>query len=173
MTAIIDTGIFFAYYSLRDVHHLDSLAILVHALEGKWGKPYITNHILDETLTILKYRISPTTAKAFAEALIESKAIQVVHVDEEMERKALELFKQNINRKGFSYTDATTAATLRELNIKTLLTYDARSFQNLVESIIGSNYWQTLPKAEKQRILELAEKHAGGMVNVKKESEEL
>jgi len=155
LTAIIDTGIFFAYYSLKDKHHLDSLAIMIHVLEGKWGKPYITNHILDETLTILKYRISPETAKAFVEALIESGVLEVLHIDEEIERKSLEMFKQNIDRKGFSYTDAITVITIRDFNIKTLLTYDLRSFRKLVENIVGPNYWQTLSRAEQERIFEL------------------
>ena len=159
MTTIIDTGIFFAYYSLRDIHHLDSIAILIHTLEGKWGKPYITNHILDETLTILKHRISPQTAKIFLETLIETNTIQTLHIDREVELKAQKIFKQNLKRKGLSYTDATTITTIKEYNIETLLTYDKRSFQKLVDKIIGPNYWKTLTPKEKERILKIIEKY--------------
>ena len=59
---MVDTGVFFAYYSLGDKHHLDSLALIVHLVEREWGKAFITNHILDETLNILKYIISAGTS---------------------------------------------------------------------------------------------------------------
>ncbi len=159
MAVIVDTGVFFAYYSLRDKHHLDSLALIVHLAEGKWGKAYITNHILDETLNILKYKVSPEAAKVFIEAFVNKNVVKVVHVDEDLERKALELFLENIHRKGFSFTDATTVATLREYGIENLLTFDIRSFSNLVKNIMGINYWNTLPSKEQRRIQKIINKY--------------
>ena len=43
MAALIDTGIFFGFYSLRDGHPMDSLAIVVHATEGAFvhNEPHI------------------------------------------------------------------------------------------------------------------------------------
>jgi len=159
LAVIVDTGVFFAYYSLRDKHHLDSLALIVHLAEGKWGKAYITNHILDETLNILKYKVSPEAAKVFIEAFVNKNVVKVVHVDEDLERKALELFLENIHRKGFSFTDATTVATLREYGIENLLTFDIRSFSNLVKNIMGINYWNTLPSKEQRRIQKIINKY--------------
>jgi len=159
LTAIVDTGVFFAYYSLRDKHHLDSLALIAHLVEGKWGRAYITNHILDETLNILKYKISAKTAEAFVEAFINNNDVKVLHVEEELEKKALKMFLENIGRKGLSYTDTVTIATIREYNIGYLLTYDTRSFANFVKNIVGTNYWNTLPETEKKRIHKLASKH--------------
>lgn len=152
MTALIDTCVFFALYSLRDVHHWDALALVVHAVEGKWGRVYITNHILDETLTILKYRISVETAKAFIEEFIRKGTIELIHIDKSMEVMALELFEKNIERKGFSHTDATTVITMKSLRIDYLLTFDTRSFGGLVENLIGLGYWNTLTPEEKRRI---------------------
>lgn len=71
MAVIVDTGVFFGFYSLRDKHHLDSIALIVHLVEGRWGRGYITNHILDETLNILKYKVSVEVANAFIEAFID------------------------------------------------------------------------------------------------------
>ena len=48
MTALVDAGVFFALYSLRDEHYLDSLALAVHLLENKRGQGYVKKHILDE-----------------------------------------------------------------------------------------------------------------------------
>ncbi len=152
MTVLIDTCVFFAFYSLRDVYHWDAVALIIHAAEGKWGRIYITNYILDETLTILKCRVSKDIARIFIETFIRKGTVGLIHVDEDMETMALKLFEENLERKGFSYTDATTVVTVRMLDIDCLLTFDIRSFSGLVKNIIGPNYWDTLPPEEKERI---------------------
>ncbi len=159
MTVLVDTGVFFAFYSLRDKHHLDSLALITHLVKGKWGKPFITNHILDETLNILKYRIAPETSRAFIETFLDKGVIEILYTDNELEAKALEIYRRNLGRKGFSYTDAVTVAIMKEFLIEYLLSYNTRSFKGLVNNIIGPNYWQTLPSVEKEQILRLARKH--------------
>ena len=86
MAVIVDTGVFFAFYSLGDSHHLDSLGLVAHLAEGRWGRPLVTNHILDESLTILKYKVSPEASRAFLEAFVESGFIEVIHASMEIER---------------------------------------------------------------------------------------
>jgi predicted nucleic acid-binding protein len=159
VTVLVDTGVFFAFYSLRDKHHLDSLGLITHLVKGKWGKAFITNHILDETLNILKYKIGPETSSAFLETFLDKNIIEVLYTDTNLEAKALEIFRRNLGRKGFSYTDAVTAATMKEYMIDYLLSYDIRSFQGLVGKIIGPNYWQMLSNIEKEQILKLARKY--------------
>ncbi len=158
MVVLIDTGVFFAFYSLRYKHHLDSLALIVHLVEGKWGRGIITNHILDETLNILKYRVSDKAAYSFIRTFIDGDIVKIVYVDEEIEDKALEIFKENIGRKGFSYTDAVSVATIRELDIEYFLSYDLRSFSGLVDNIIGIDYWKNLSLEERRRIQKLISK---------------
>ena len=87
MTVIVDTSILFAFYSIRDRYHLDSLAIVAHMIEGEWGRAYVTNHILDEILTLLKYRISPKTAEVFIESFIKEHLVEIIHTDERVENK--------------------------------------------------------------------------------------
>jgi len=159
MTAFVDTGVFFAFYSLRDKRHLDSLALVTNLLENRWGQGYVTNHILDETLTLLKYRISGGAAKAFIESVIGSGAIKVLFLNDDAEHEALILFKEYADRIGFSYTDAITVIAMKRYNIDFLLSFDKRSFLGLVERIVGPGYWSSLPERERERILKLAEKH--------------
>jgi len=142
---------YFGFYSLGDVHHVDSLALIVHAIEGRWGRLYITNHILDETLTLLKYRISPETAKAFLDTFIETVLVQIIFSDRELENESLKIFRENITRKGLSYTDAVSVAVIRNVKLSRFLTYDLRSFQGLLNNIIGPNYWNTLDRREKEK----------------------
>ncbi len=159
MTSLVDTGVFFAFYSVRDKHHLDSIALIIHLAEGKWGKAYITNHILDETLNILKYKLSIDTARAFIETFIDNRVVEILYTDREIEEKAREIFRKNISRKGLSYTDAVTVVMLKEYVIDYLLSYDERSFKGLVDNIIGANYWNTLSRKEQNRIQKLVQKH--------------
>jgi predicted nucleic acid-binding protein len=119
-----------------------------------------TRRILDETLTLLKYRVSWEAARAFIEAFVESGAVGVLLLDEEAEREALTLFKEYADRRGFSYTDATTVVALRRFRLGFLLTFDARSFSGLARRIVGPGYWGSLPEEERRRLLELAGRHA-------------
>jgi|Deesub1362A_J573_1020465.scaffolds.fasta_scaffold02594_2 predicted nucleic acid-binding protein len=151
MAALIDTGIFFGFYSLKDNHHMDSVAILTHAAEGKWGKLFISNHILDETLTLLKYK--GLSAKAFIETFIESDMIQIIYADRDIESSALDLFVENYQRKGLSYTDAVSIVIAREFALS-MLSYDARSFQGMLD-VVGQGYWESLDKDEQKKILSM------------------
>ncbi len=159
MTVIVDTGVFFAFYSLRDRYHLDALGLISHMVKGKWGKAYITNHILDETINILKYRIAVETVEAFLNTFIDSGLVEVIYTDMDLELKALRILRENIERRGLSYTDAVTIAVIRELGIDYLLSFDLRSFKGLVDNIVGPSYWQTIPGSEKKQILSLARKY--------------
>ena len=158
MIVLIDIGILFAFYSLRDKYHLDSLALIVHLVGGKWGRGIITNHMVDETLNILKYRVSDKADYSFIRTFIDGDIIKIVYADEVIEDKALEIFKENISRKGFSYTDALSVATIRELDIEYFLSYDLRSLSGLVDNIIGIDYWKNLPVEERKRIQKLISK---------------
>lgn len=160
MTVLIDTGVFFAFYSIKDEHHLDSIGLITHFVKGKWGRAFISNHILDETLNIIKYRLGPEVAKIFLETFIDSNIVNVLYTDTELEMNALKIFKENLQRKGLSYTDAVTAALIKSHKIDYLLSYDLRSFKGLVENIIGPGYWHTIPKQEKKQILKIAKKYA-------------
>ncbi len=161
MTVIVDTCVFFAFYSIRDRYHLDALGLVAHLVEGRWGRAYITCHILDETLNILKYRLSPETARAFMETFIDGGVVEILYLDKGVEDKALRIFRENIFRRGFSYTDAVTVATIDEYGIGYLLTFDVRSFSGLVDNIIGVGYWSSLAEDEKNRILKLVREVLG------------
>jgi predicted nucleic acid-binding protein len=65
LTVLVDTGVFFAFYSLRDKYHMDSLGLIAHMVGGKWGKPFIHNHVPDEALNMTKYRLGPDEPELF------------------------------------------------------------------------------------------------------------
>ena len=59
----------------------------------------LQNHIVDETLNILKYRVSDKADYSFIRNFIDGDIIKIVYADEVIEEKALEIFKENISRK--------------------------------------------------------------------------
>ncbi len=82
--------------------------------------------------------------------------MHIICADENIEKEAFDIFKENIKRKGFSYTDAVTVATMRTLEISNLLTFDIMSFAGIVPNIIGPGYMASLSEDERRRILSLA-----------------
>ena len=84
--------------------------------------------------------------------------MQIIFSDRELENESLKIFRENITRKGLSYTDAVSVAVIRNVKLSRFLTYDLRSFQGLLNNIIGPNYWNTLDRREKEKILLLAKK---------------
>ena len=84
--------------------------------------------------------------------------MQIIFSDRELENESLKIFRENITRKGLSYTDAVSVAVIRNVKLSRFLTYDLRSFQGLLNNIIGPNYWNTLDRREKGKILLLAKK---------------
>ncbi|MCD6563506.1 MAG: hypothetical protein J7K23_06270 [Thermoproteales archaeon] len=65
----------------------------------------------------------------------------------------MKIFRRNLEIKVLSYTDATTIVVKDIYSMDYLLIYDIRSFQGLVDNIIGPNYWNTLTDRERKKIL--------------------
>jgi len=84
--------------------------------------------------------------------------VQIILSDRELENESFKIFRGNITRKGLSYTDAVSVAVIGSMKLSRFLTYDLRSFQGLLNNIVGPNYWNTLDRREKEKILLLAKK---------------
>jgi len=153
LSILIDTGIFFAFYNRRDVHHLDSICLLTHILEGRWGRPFTTILVISEVTTLLRFRLGIATAEAFLGALQES-GISLIFVDEDLYKMTVEVLHQYRDRP-LSFTDANIIATMKTLGIEHLASYDERAFAGLVPSIIGRGYSATLTRDELNRILDM------------------
>ena len=157
MSILIDTGIFYAFYNKKDVHHLDSISIIVHAMEGTWGRIYTTNLIVSETATLLRYRISLNTAVNFLNALKKS-GIAILYMDQTTYDDVIETLKQYPNKQ-LSFVDAFSIKVLSNFRINYLATYDERSFKRIINNIIGRGYFKTLTRKEQEKILKESQKY--------------
>ena len=133
------------------MHHLDSICLIVHALEGKWGRVFTTDLIVSETVTMLRYRISLDAALSFLNALRKS-GISLLFMDEETYEEAVKVLTKYSDRK-LSFTDSLTIVFSEKLGIDYLATFDERSFKNLIRNLVGKEYSKLIPESELDRIL--------------------
>ena len=116
----IDTGAFVAKYLANDSLHARATKVWA-SLSGK--KCMTSNHVLDETLTLLGRRAGYMFASDRAEAIMNSDLLSVYYSSREDEIEALEYFKK-FSDQGISFTDATSFAIMKRFNIKTVFSFD-------------------------------------------------
>ena len=161
MAILIDTGLFYAFYNKRDVHHMDSICIIVHALEGRWGRVLTTDLIVSETFTLLRRRIGINTASAFLKALKRS-GVDIIFMDPRYFEETVKLIDKYKDVK-LSFTDSFTVVVLKEREIEYLATYDEKNFLSFGVSIIGREYASTLSADEINRIKKQIEAYISGI----------
>lgn len=153
MTILIDTGIFYALLDKGDVNHLDAVAVMIHTLEGKFGKAYTTDYVILETTLLLKSRLSAEAVKAMVD-FIDRSGISTLIVDESILRKSLKLLVKMPER--LSLCDAVSIVLIEDLGIGVLASFDLKSFSGLVANIIGKGYYASLSDEEKKRVKQLS-----------------
>ncbi|MBK5190888.1 MAG: PIN domain-containing protein [Methanosarcinales archaeon] len=153
MSIFLDTGIIFGTYNADDKLHEDALAIYVSAFRGLWGRIYASDYIIDETCTLLKAKMKPLLALQFLRAIIASKSVSIIIINEELFDKSCDLFERYPNKAGVSFTDATTLAIMSMLKIEYLASFDGRSFDGIVSKRIGEGFFSSLSNTEKKRLM--------------------
>lgn len=101
------------------------------------GTRYITsNFVLDESYTLLLSRTSHGVAVQFGEEIRASRMVTVVHVSEELEEEAWQLFKR-YSDKEFSFTDCTSFVIMQQRGIWEAFTndhhFEQAGFQRLLK----------------------------------------
>ncbi len=153
MAILIDTGVFYALLDKGDVNYLDAVAVMTHTLEGKFGRAYTIDYVILETTLLLKSRLGVEAVEAMIDFLNRS-GILILVVDEPIFRKALKLLIEMPKR--LSLCDAAIIVIIEELDIRTLASFNLRSFSGLVANIIGKGYYASLSDKEKERIKQLS-----------------
>ena len=96
MSIFIDTCISYALLDRGDVNHLDSIAIMIHILKGKFGRAYTSDYVVLETTLLLRSKLGVEAAKAMMNFLNKS-GIAVLIVDEPILRKHLNYSIKSLN----------------------------------------------------------------------------
>jgi hypothetical protein len=122
----IDTSAFLALVDRRDRNHGAAKRFLRSA--SKKRIPLVTStDVLDELVTLVRYRIDHATAVTAGESLLRSKLCRLLDVGDATREAAWQLFVRYADQT-FSFTDCTSFSLMRALDADTAFTFDRRDF---------------------------------------------
>ena len=128
-----DTSAFIAHHSRRDQNY-EAASAIWRSLEHT---PVVTtNHVLDETLTLLARRIGSALAAEIADGILASTTIDIVYTLREDEIDALGYFRKFADQR-VSFTDCISFAVMKRHRLHTAFTFD-RHFLHAGFRIIGA-----------------------------------
>ena len=121
----LDTSTLVAYYNADDVNHTD-VRKSIKEMEGRKVRFLTSDYIFDEILTVLLVRTGKKKAIEVCNALlkdIEAGNIRLTRVDEEVFRKAAEIFTR-FTDKEWSFTDCTSYVLMKGAGITKGFSFD-------------------------------------------------
>jgi uncharacterized protein len=122
----VDTAGWIACADAADAKHLVAVSARDHWL-GQGEHLITTDYVIDETLTLLRFRIGLDAAEEWWHTIVASARLRQERIDEERAERARAIFFRHRD-KGFSFTDCTSFALMRELRLRAALT-TARHFR--------------------------------------------
>jgi predicted nucleic acid-binding protein len=126
MKLFIDSGPFIARHNLDDEHHAKAVEVFSKIASGElpYTKLYCSDYIVDEAVTTCRMRTrSHKAAVELGEAILTSKSIVVLKVDENVFREAWKLFK-DFKELELSLTDCTSIILARKHGIFEVFSFD-------------------------------------------------
>lgn len=138
MSVLLDSSVTVATKLDRQPERDQAYAALRRAASGTWGKPVVTDYLVDEAVTVCRARAhSHQAADDLAAFLLGEppypRFAQVLRVDEDVFVEARRLFRAYSDRP-LSFTDCTNIAVVRLRNVDAILSFD-RDFDGLVPRI--------------------------------------
>jgi predicted nucleic acid-binding protein len=116
----VDTSFFYAFAYIKDRYHLQAVEFLARP-----PSPLITtNFIFDELVTILRYDFGHEIAANFGEKVLNSKLCTITRITFEDEKEAWKIFRKYEDQ-SFSFTDCTSFALMKRLEISEAACFDA------------------------------------------------
>lgn len=131
-----DTSFFFALAAKRDNAHARATAVYSRLLRAR-RRVVTTDYVIDETLTLVKLRTEAKVALALLERIEQSDAILVEDISAARFQAAKALFRKHSDH-GYSFTDCTSFAVMRELKIIEALTTDAHFVEAGFKALLGN-----------------------------------
>ncbi|MBI3301766.1 MAG: type II toxin-antitoxin system VapC family toxin [Deltaproteobacteria bacterium] len=122
----VDTSAWDAIEDGGDSNHAAALSFK-EDLAQQGARLYVTNFVLDECYTLLLRNIGYTRTVAFKQTLDRMRVggiLVVVHISEEIEKAAWEVFERFNQDKEWSFTDCTTKVVMETLGIKQVFAFD-------------------------------------------------
>jgi hypothetical protein len=128
VSVFIDSGFFVAFHNTRDTNHGRALELMGEVVAGRFGSVYTSDYVFDEAVTVALIRTRrPEIALSLGRTILGelTKPFSVVlRVDGEAFKEAWKLFPRYAG-KGLSFTDCTTIALMRMMDVENVVSFDA------------------------------------------------
>ena len=118
----LDTTMFIAAAFPKEKHHKEGKEIIKAVEEGILGKPVITDYILDEIVTFVRKKKGTNASIEILDTILSSPNITLIKVENKHFEAGTQIFK---TYERLSFTDAITVTVMRDLNIKTIYSFDS------------------------------------------------
>ena len=119
----VDTSAWFALLSKSDKNH-EKIKNIYQVLLKNNNTLFLSNQVLGETFTLIRYKIKNNTLPfKFIELINKSIMIKKIFIEEKTEKKAIKILG-NYKDQRFSYVDATSFAVMNKLELKYALSLD-------------------------------------------------
>jgi predicted nucleic acid-binding protein len=122
-----DTGAWVALSIPGDRHATAARRFHGEVGRGVHGAIVTTNFVLDEAATLVRMDADVVTASRLIHGALADPTVTVVWIGPEHFAVALEMFERHEDKR-WSFTDCTSFATMKELNIQTAFAFD-RNFE--------------------------------------------
>lgn len=122
MRLFVDTSAWLALNDKGDQCHEQAVAKSLE-IKTKRIELITSEYVLDESITLIRYRVSHRAAVFWGDSLFKSSIVKVLDVTDIIRSKAWEMFKR-YDDKEFSFTDCTSFVLIRNLRLPKAFTFD-------------------------------------------------
>jgi hypothetical protein len=122
MKLFVDTAAWLALNDKNDQYHKEAMAKSLE-IKAKKIELITSEYILDESITLIRYRVSHQAAVIFGDSLFKSRIVKIVDVTEGDRLKAWEIFKK-YDDKELSFTDCISFVLIKNLRLQKAFTFD-------------------------------------------------
>lgn len=138
MSVFVDTGVLYAHHDSDAERHERAVTAMDSLLDGTYGQPYVSDHVLDEAVTLTRVRTgSFGAAEAIARRILGEDpyptVFTLVDTDSDHLRAGLETFRRYDDH-DLSFTDAVSISLCDQLGIDAVLSFDS-DFDGLVDRL--------------------------------------
>lgn len=130
LVILLDTSFLYALFNSKDPYNSRAIEILKDIEDSKYGRPIVTDYIVDELLTLIYVRLGKHVALKVLNGLSEllDNGLLLVFVNEELFKRAIGCFmKYNL-----SFTDCTSVELLLREKERYIASLD-KGFDNVKE----------------------------------------
>ena len=117
-----DSSAWLPFFDRRERQH-EIVRKAVRLLARQSLTIYVTDYVLDETLTLIMARVGHSTAVTCGEWLLRSPKVKVVRIDAGQWNQAWEIFRRYTD-KDFSFTDCTSFVIMHQHKLIDAFSFD-------------------------------------------------